>query len=279
MLDAKDLDAVIVATPDHTHAPIAIDVMESGRDLYVQKPMTRRLDDAFRMLDTAKRTGRSVQVGTQGCTRPQVQQRARGDRASGALGRVLWAQASYCRQNPKGEWNYEIDPEPRPQTPSTGRPGSARPPSAPFSPERYFRWRKYWDYGTGVIGDLLPHRLGPALMAMGVEEYPRERLLHGRQPGRNRPRPGPDGKPYGERRDVGDTHLVTVAVPLRRDAVRGQQHVERARRRGPHPRPEGEPPDGRRQARARARAPVTATRSSARRRTCPSPRRSTPSTS
>jgi len=211
MLDAKDLDAVIVATPDHTHAPISIDVMESGRDLYVQKPMTRRLDEAFRMLDTAKRTGRKVQVGTQGCTDPRFH-RAREIVRSGALGRVLWAQTSYCRQNPKGEWNYEIDPAATADTVDwKAWLGSA--PRRPFSPERYFRWRKYWDYGNGVIGDLLPHRLAPTLMAMGIEEYPATVSCMGGNLAETDRGPGPDGQPYGERRDVGDTHLVTVQFP------------------------------------------------------------------
>jgi predicted dehydrogenase len=89
--------------------------------------------------------------------------------------------------------------------------GSA--PKRPFSPERYFRWRKYWDYGTGVIGDLLPHRLAPTLMAMGVEEYPASVSCMGGNLAETDRGPGPDGKPYGERRDVGDTHLVTVQFP------------------------------------------------------------------
>jgi len=211
MLDAKDIDAVIVATPDHTHAPISIDVMESGRNLYVQKPMVRKLDDAFRMLDVADRTGRLVQVGTQACTDPKFQ-RAREIVKSGALGRLLWAQASYCRQNPTGEWNYPIDPE------ATGSTvdwnawlGSA--PKRPFSPERFFRWRKYWDYGTGVIGDLLPHRLSPTLMAMGIDEYPSSVTCLGGNLADTDRGPGPDGQPYGERREVADTHLVTVQFP------------------------------------------------------------------
>ena len=71
---------------------------------------SRRLDDAFRMLDVARGTKRLVQVGTQGCSDPMVH-RAHEIVKSGALGRLLWDQASYCRQNPKGEWNYTIEPE------------------------------------------------------------------------------------------------------------------------------------------------------------------------
>ncbi len=211
MLDGKDLDAVIVATPDHTHAPIAIDAMESGRHVYVQKPMTRRLDDAFRMLDTAQRTGRLVQVGTQGCSDPMIH-RAREIVKSGTLGRLLWAQASYCRQNPKGEWNYTIEPEATADK-VDWKAWLGPAPNRPFSAERFFRWRKYWDYGTGVIGDLLPHRVSPSLMAMGLEEYPDSVTCMGGNLGESDRGPGPDGKPYGERREVGDLALAVVQFP------------------------------------------------------------------
>jgi predicted dehydrogenase len=89
--------------------------------------------------------------------------------------------------------------------------GSA--PKRPFSAERYFRWRKYWDYGTGVIGDLLPHRLSPTLMAMGVDEYPQSVTCLGGNLADTDRGPGPDGHPPGERREVGDTQLVTVQFP------------------------------------------------------------------
>lgn len=211
MLERKDLDAVIVATPDHTHAAIATDVMESGRDLYLQKPMTRRLDDAFKLEAVARRTGRRVQVGTQGCTDPKFHRAAEIIR-SGALGPVLWAQTSYCRQNPKGEWNYEIDPDATAQSIDwKAWLGSA--PKRPFSAERFFRWRKYWDYGNGVIGDLLPHRLSPMLMAMAVKEYPQTVSCLGGNLAETDRGPGPDGKPFGERREVGDTFLATVQFP------------------------------------------------------------------
>ncbi|HVQ29600.1 MAG TPA: Gfo/Idh/MocA family oxidoreductase, partial [Vicinamibacteria bacterium] len=105
LLDQKDVDAVIVATPDHWHEEIAIAAMESGRHVYVEKPMTRHLEEAFAIQDAAKRTRCLVQLGTQGCSEPKWQQ-AREVVRSGRLGRLLWAQGSYCRNNPKGEWNY-----------------------------------------------------------------------------------------------------------------------------------------------------------------------------
>ena len=113
LLEQKDVDAVIVATPDHWHATIAIAALETGRHVYVEKPMTRYLKDGFALLDAVKRTKCLVQLGTQGCTEPKWQ-RAREIVQSGKLGRLLWAQGSYCRNNPHGEWNYEINPRSSP---------------------------------------------------------------------------------------------------------------------------------------------------------------------
>lgn len=211
MLDAKDIDAVVVATPDHTHAPIAIAAMESGRHVYCEKPMTRHLEDAFKILDAARRTKRSFQLGTQGCTEPKWQ-KARELVKAGSLGRLLWAQASYCRNNPMGEWNYEIDPL---ATASTvdWQAWLGPAPKRPWSPERYFRWRKFWDYGTGVIGDLFPHRLAPLMMAMDVNEYPKSVACMGGNLVDTDKGPDTSGKPYGERREVADTQLVLVEFP------------------------------------------------------------------
>ena len=114
-----------------------MDALDSGRHVYLEKPMTRQLDEAFKILDAAKRANRMVQLGTQGCTEAKWL-RARDIVKSGALGRLLWAQASYCRNNPLGEWNYDIDPDANERTvdwKSWLGPAKKRP----WSPERYFR--------------------------------------------------------------------------------------------------------------------------------------------
>jgi predicted dehydrogenase len=170
LLENKDIDVVVIATPDHWHAQIAIDAMESGKHIYVEKPMTHTLDEAFDLYKTAKRTGRWVQVGSHGCSDPKWH-RAKEIISANRLGTVLWAQGSYCRNNVKGEWNYDIDKEANEQTIDWKMwLGNAK--KRPFSAERFFRWRKYWDYGNGIIGDLWPHRLHPLMLAMGINEYP-----------------------------------------------------------------------------------------------------------
>ncbi|MGV3516145.1 Gfo/Idh/MocA family protein [Luteitalea sp.] len=207
----KDIDAVVVATPDHWHAALTIASLQAGKHVYVEKPMTHTLDEAFKIQGVAKSTGKLVQVGSQGCSDPKWL-KARELVKAGKLGTVLWAQGSYCRNNPKGEWNYEIDPEGTPET-IDWQTWLGPAPKRPFSAERYFRWRKYWDYGNGIIGDLWPHRLHPLMLAMDIDEYPARVACMGSDMVHTDKGPGPDGKPWGEPRDVADTTLVMVEFP------------------------------------------------------------------
>jgi predicted dehydrogenase len=211
LLENKDIDAVVVATPDHWHGRIGVDTLLAGKHLYIEKPMTRQLDEAFKIYDAAKRTKLLVQVGSQGCSDPKYH-RARDLIKDGTVGRLLWAQGSYCRNNPKGEWNYTLEPEATEQTVDwSGWLGPA--PKRAWSPERFFRWRKYWDYGTGIIGDLWPHRLHPLMLALNLNEFPRSvSCMGGDLCGADRG-PGADGQPFGEVRDVADTTLLMVDFP------------------------------------------------------------------
>jgi predicted dehydrogenase len=205
----KDIDAVVVATPDHWHAQQSITALQLGKHVYVEKPMTRTLDEAFKMYDAAKRANRWVQVGSQGCSDPKWL-RAREVVQAGTLGKVLWAQGSYCRNNPRGEWNYEIDPEGTEQNIDWAT-WLGPAPKRPFSAERYFRWRKYWDYGNGIIGDLWPHRLHPLMLAMNIMEFPKSASCIGGDLVNTDK--GPDGTVYGEKREVADTTLMMVEFP------------------------------------------------------------------
>ena len=204
LLENKDVDVVVIATPDHWHAPIAIDAMEAGKHIYVEKPMTHTLDEAFEMWKVAKKTNRIVQVGSHGCSDPKWL-KSREIAKANRLGRMLWAQGSYCRNNPKGEWNYTIEPEANEQT-IDWKQWLGKAPKRPFSAERYFRWRKYWDYGTGLIGDLWPHRLHPLMVGMNLLEFPKTvNCIGGNLCDTD--------KGYGEERDVADTSMMTVEFP------------------------------------------------------------------
>ena len=211
LLDSRDVDAVVVATPDHWHGRMGVDALVAGKHLYIEKPMTRHLDEAFKLYDTAKRTKGIVQVGSHGCSDPKYH-RARAIVKAGTAGRLLWAQGSYCRNNPKGEWNYVIDPEANERTidwPAWLGPAGKRP----FSAERYFRWRKYWDYGNGIIGDLWPHRLHPLVLAMNLEEFPKSVSCMGGDLCHTDAGLDAARKPFGEPREVADTTLMMVEFP------------------------------------------------------------------
>ena len=172
LLERKDLDAVIVATIDPWHCDVACDALEAGKHVYGEKPLARYLDEGFRIHDTVKRTGKVFVVGSQGCTAQKYHKAAEWIRA-GKLGPLVWAQGSYCRNNPKNsEWTYPIDPEANSNNLDWKR-WLGRTPSIPFNPEHYFSWHKFYAYNSGILGNLLPHTFVPLLLATGSAEFPR----------------------------------------------------------------------------------------------------------
>ncbi|MEW6156751.1 MAG: Gfo/Idh/MocA family oxidoreductase [Verrucomicrobiota bacterium] len=170
LLERKDIDAVVVATHDPWHAKISIDSMMAGKHVYCEKPMTRYLGEAFEIYDAVKRTGRVFTVGSQGCSAAGWH-RAADLIKNGKIGPLVWAQGYYCRNNPKGEWNYTIEKESTPENIDWNMwlgPVSKRP----FSADAFHRWRKYYPYCGGLLGDLVPHRLHPLMIATGKPEFP-----------------------------------------------------------------------------------------------------------
>lgn len=198
LLDDKDIDAVVIATPEHWHAIQSIEAMEAGKDIYVEKPMTRYAEEAVKMLEVARRTKRVVQVGSQGCSDPKWA-KAGELIDQGKIGTILWAQGSYCRNNPGGEWNYAIEPEANPTT-VNWQAFLGPAPKRPWDPDRFFRWRKYWDYSSGIVSDLFPHRFHPLLLSLGRDAWPVRAVSTG---GQYNPRSKKD-------RDVADNVFVLV---------------------------------------------------------------------
>ena len=186
MLDRRDIDAIMISTPEHWHGQVAVHAMQAGKHVYIEKPMTRYLDEAFQVYDTAMSTKRVVQVGSQGCSDVRWHAAAKAVR-EGRLGPLVMGQGSYTRNNPKGEWNYGIPAEISPETldwqmwlgsaprrPFTmqGPAGDGEQPTRDDSGARFRRYRKYWDYSAGILGDLMPHKLHPFLIASGNPEFP-----------------------------------------------------------------------------------------------------------
>jgi predicted dehydrogenase len=171
MLERKDIDAVTIATVDHWHCKTAIAALEAGKHVYVEKPMTRYLQEAFDLHDKVKATGKILQVGSQGCTAAAWHKAAELIQG-GKIGPAVWAQGYYCRNNPKGEWNYPIQPWCTPQDLDWDKWQAPVHDHKPFNPDSYFRWRKYYPYCAGLLGDLVPHRLLPLMVATGNPEFP-----------------------------------------------------------------------------------------------------------
>jgi predicted dehydrogenase len=178
LLERKDVDAVVIATVDNWHAQVSIDALEAGKHVFCEKPMTRYLDEAFAVYDAVKRTGKTYVIGSQGCMDPKWHKAAEWVKA-GKLGPLVWGQASYCRNNAKNsEWTYPIDPDANESNLDWPR-WLGRAPKIPFNPEHYFSWHKYYIYNSGIIGNLLPHRFHPLMLASGNPEFPRRVVCTG----------------------------------------------------------------------------------------------------
>ena len=158
ILAKKDIDAVIVATPDHWHAQIAADALLAGKDVYVEKPMVHKFPECQMLMDAQAKSGRILQVGSQYAS-AMVFLKAKQLIAAGALGEVNLVEAWLDRNTALGAWQYSLPgPDATPDRIDWDRfLGNA--PKRPFEPVRLFRWRNYSDYGTGVSGDLFVHLL------------------------------------------------------------------------------------------------------------------------
>jgi predicted dehydrogenase len=181
LLERKDIDAICCSTVDHWHAKVSIDSMNAGKHIYVEKPMTRYLPEAFEIYDTCKRTGKILQVGSQGCSDVKWHKAAELCKA-GDIGPLVLGQGSYMRNTPKGEWNYPIQDWARPEDIDWKFWMGPVKQNRPFSADDYFRWRKYYPYCAGLLGDLFPHRLHPLMLATGNPEFPRRVVATGTKP-------------------------------------------------------------------------------------------------
>jgi predicted dehydrogenase len=166
LLERKDIDAVLIATPDHWHAGATVLACEAGKDVYVEKPLAHNVSEGRAMVDAARRYNRIVQAGMQHRSAPHFKEVQRIVQ-SGQLGRVHFVRVwNYVNMAPRGigreadspvpeglDWNYYLGPA----------------PSVPFNRKRFlstFRW--FRDYSGGYITDFGTHRFDTVHQVMGA---------------------------------------------------------------------------------------------------------------
>jgi len=170
LLAKEDIDAVMVATPDHTHAVITMAAIRAGKHVYCEKPLTYSVQEAWAVAEAAKQAGVATQLGNQG----QASEEARlvceiiQDGAIGPVREVqVWSPARFWSWPggfgrpaetppvPEGlDWNLWLGPAPE------------RPYHPAYHP---WTWRNWWDFGTGLLGDLGCHKLSMVFKALALE--------------------------------------------------------------------------------------------------------------
>lgn len=173
LLARDDVDAVVIGTPDHWHVPLMVAACEAGKDVYVEKPLTHDLSEGQAAIEAQKQTGRIVQVGMQQRSMPQFQQ-AYDIIRSGELGTIHKVHLTWNR-NQKRETSRKLGVDPK-SVDWKRFLGSA--PEQPFDEYRFRHWRWFWDFGGGILTDLMVHFVDVANWYLGLE-YPAEAVTIG----------------------------------------------------------------------------------------------------
>jgi predicted dehydrogenase len=155
ILARPDIDAVLIGAPDHWHQKITIDAVHAKKDVYCEKPMVQHIEDGMAVVEAQKQTNRIVQIGSQRVS-SIVYKKAQELYRGGAIGKLMMVEAWWDRNSAVGAWQYTIPPDADTNTCDWSR-FQGRAQKTEWDPKRFFRWRCYRDYGTGVAGDLFVH--------------------------------------------------------------------------------------------------------------------------
>ncbi len=155
VLKRKDIDVVIIGTTDHWHKQIGIDALNAGKHVYCEKPMVHSVSEGLALIKVWKKSGKIFMVGSQGLS-SLGNEKAKQLLAEGAIGKLNYAEGFWARNSPEGAWQYKI-PEDASEKTVDWKKFIANTTPRPFDVMRFFRWRNYLDYGTGMSGDLFVH--------------------------------------------------------------------------------------------------------------------------
>ena len=167
VLARKDIDAVIVGTPDHWHQRITVDALNAGKHVYCEKPMVHHVDDGHAVIEAQKSSNKILQIGSQRVS-SVVYKKAQELYQSGAIGKLNLVEAWWDRNSAVGAWEYTVPSDASTATCDWSR-FQGRAPKTEWDPHRFFRWRCYRDYGTGVAGDLFVHLFSGLHFIVGAE--------------------------------------------------------------------------------------------------------------
>jgi predicted dehydrogenase len=173
LFDDKSIDYITIASPEHRHAPMTLEALDAGKDVYCEKPLTHTIEEAQAVTKKQKETGRALQVGVQGMSDPCYSSAAKAI-AEGVIGQVVQAQIEYVRRYGKqGLFRVpNLDSQmPKPDDLNWDAwLGSAA--AIPWNPHHYFEWRNYAAYSGCIATDLFIHRISRILRACDLN-FPR----------------------------------------------------------------------------------------------------------
>ncbi len=163
-----DIDAIVIATPDHWHLQMTQEALAAGKHVYIEKPMTHRWEDGEAFISAVEKSGKVLQVGSQymsmGCA-----QMATDLVKSGRIGQVTLVEGRLHRNSATGAWYYPIPPDASPETVDF-KSFIGPAPAREFDLRRFFQWRLFWDYSGGLPTDLFVHLVTAAHQIMRVQE-------------------------------------------------------------------------------------------------------------
>lgn len=167
VLDNKDIDYVLIATPEHWHYQMAMDAVAAGKHVYCEKPMTQTPEQAKRLVARVKANPKiKFQVGVQGMSDDSYETAYKFVK-DGALGKVVLAQIDYSRNHRDDFWVGREDPDVKPEN-IDWKAWLGPAPKRDFDPQRFQYWRRYWDYSGGIASDLFVHRVTRIIKALGL---------------------------------------------------------------------------------------------------------------